>query len=44
MFTNDIIGSSVGADGSRDDRTVRVFSEGAPSNETTQEATTRRSA
>jgi hypothetical protein len=43
MFTNDIIGSSTGADGTRDDRTVRVFSEGVPSSETTQEATTRRS-
>src|ERR1041385_37837 len=43
MFTNDIIGSSLGANGVRDPHTVRVFSEGAPSNETTQEATTRRS-
>ena len=43
MFTNDIIGSSLGANGVRDPHTVRVFSEGVPSNETTQEATTRRS-
>ncbi len=43
MFTNDIIGSSLGGNGVRDPRTVRVFSEGVPSNETTQEATTRRS-
>jgi len=43
MFTNDIIGSSTGADGTRDDRTVRVFSEGVPSNETPPEANTRRS-
>src|SRR2546423_197601 len=43
MFTNDIIGSSVGGNGVRDPHTVRVFSEGVPSNETTQEATTRRS-
>jgi hypothetical protein len=43
MFTNDIIGSSLGGNGVRDARTVRVFSEGVPSNETTQEATTRRS-
>jgi hypothetical protein len=43
MFTNDIIGSSLGGNGMRDPRTVRVFSEGVPSNETTQEATTRRS-
>src|SRR5436190_2187406 len=43
MFTNDIIGSSLGANGVRDSKTVRVFSEGVPSNETQQEATTRRS-
>ncbi len=43
MFTNDIIGSSLGGNGVHDPRTVRVFSEGVPSNETTQEATTRRS-
>jgi len=43
MFTNDIIGSSLGANGVRDPHSVRVFSEGVPSNETTQEATTRRS-
>ena len=43
MFTNDIIGSSVGGNGVKDPHTVRVFSEGVPSNETAQEATTRRS-
>lgn len=43
MFTNDIIGSSLGGNGVRDARTVRVFSEGVPSNETTAEAMTRRS-
>jgi Zn-dependent M28 family amino/carboxypeptidase len=43
MFTNDIIGSSLGANGVKDPHTVRVFSEGVPSNETPQEATTRRS-
>jgi Zn-dependent M28 family amino/carboxypeptidase len=43
MFTNDIIGSSLGGNGVRDARTVRVFSEGVPSNETTAEAITRRS-
>src|SRR6266404_3495264 len=43
MFTNDIIGSSLGANGVHDPHTVRVFSEGVPSNETPQEATTRRS-
>src|SRR5258707_12901792 len=44
MFTNAIIGSSLGGNGVRDSHTVRVFSEGVPSNETTQEATPRRSA
>lgn len=43
MFTNDIIGSSIGGNGKRDAHTVRVFSEGVPSNETQQEAMTRRS-
>jgi hypothetical protein len=43
MFTNDIIGSSVGGNGVRDPRSVRVFSEGVPSNETPAEANTRRS-
>jgi Peptidase family M28 len=43
MFTNDIIGSSVGGNGVHDPHTVRVFSEGVPSNETPQEAMTRRS-
>jgi hypothetical protein len=43
MFTNDIIGSSMGGNGVRDASTVRVFSEGVPSNETTEEAATRRS-
>lgn len=42
MFTNDIIGSSVGASGVRDAGTVRVFSEGVPSNEKPEEATVRR--
>ena len=43
MFTNDIIGSSLGGNGVRDPKTVRVFSEGVPTNETQQEAMTRRS-
>jgi hypothetical protein len=43
MFTNDIIGNTLGGNGVRDRGTVRVFSEGVPSNETTQEANTRRS-
>jgi len=43
MFTNDIIGNTLGGNGIRDRLTVRVFSEGVPSNETTAEANTRRS-
>jgi hypothetical protein len=43
MFTNDIVGNTLGGNGVRDRRTVRVFSEGVPSNETAQEAGTRRS-
>jgi hypothetical protein len=43
MFTNDIIGNTLGGNGVRDNKTVRVFSEGVPSNETQQEAATRRS-
>jgi hypothetical protein len=43
MFTNDIVGNTLGGNGIRDRGTVRVFSEGVPSNETTAEATTRRS-
>jgi len=43
MFTNDIIGNTLGGNGVRDRGTVRVFSEGVPSNETAAEATTRRS-
>lgn len=43
MFTNDIVGNTLGGNGVRDRRTLRVFSEGVPSNETQQEANTRRS-
>jgi len=43
MFTNDIIGSSLGGNGVHDPRSVRVFSEGVPSNETAAEAAVRRS-
>ena len=43
MFTNDIIGNTLGGNGVRDRGQVRVFSEGVPSNETVAEATTRRS-
>jgi Zn-dependent M28 family amino/carboxypeptidase len=42
MFTNDIIGSSLGGNGVHDARTVRVFSEGVQSNETQEEANVRR--
>lgn len=42
MFTNDIVGNTLGGNGVRDRRTLRVFSEGVPSNETTEEANTRR--
>src|ERR1051325_9591434 len=34
MFTNDIVGNTLGGNGVRDRGTVRVFSEGVPSNET----------
>jgi Zn-dependent M28 family amino/carboxypeptidase len=43
MFTNDIIGSSLGGNGVRDRKTVRVFAEGVPSDESEEEARTRRS-
>jgi len=42
MFTNDIIGSTLGGNGVRDRRTVRVFSEGVPSSEKPEEANVRR--
>ncbi|HEV2883699.1 MAG TPA: M28 family metallopeptidase [Pyrinomonadaceae bacterium] len=42
MFTNDIVGNSLGGNGVRDPRSVRVFSEGVPSNEKPEEATVRR--
>ena len=43
MFTNDIVGNTLGGNGVRDRGQVRVFSEGVPSNETEAEAATRRS-
>jgi hypothetical protein len=43
MFTNDIVGNTLGGNGVRDRRSLRVFSEGVPSNETEPEAATRRS-
>ena len=42
MFTNDIVGNTLGGNGVRDTRTIRVFSEGVPSNETEAEANVRR--
>lgn len=42
MFTNDIVGGTLGGNGVRDRRTVRVFSEGVPSSETPEEANIRR--
>ncbi len=42
MLTNDIVGNTLGGNGVRDRRTLRVFSEGVPSNETPEEANVRR--
>ena len=42
MFTNDIVGNSLGGNGVRNRNTVRVFSEGVPTDETDEEATVRR--
>jgi len=42
MFTNDIIGSSLGGNGVHDAHAVRVFSEGVPSSEKPEEANVRR--
>lgn len=43
MFTNDIIGNTLGGNGVRDNRRVRLFSEGVPSTETEAEARIRQS-
>jgi acetylornithine deacetylase/succinyl-diaminopimelate desuccinylase-like protein len=43
MFTNDIVGNTLGGNGVRDRRTLRVFSEGVPSSESADQATIRRS-
>jgi hypothetical protein len=43
MFTNDIIGNTLGGNGVRDNARVRVFSEGVRSNETEAEARIRQS-
>jgi hypothetical protein len=42
MFTNDIVGSSVADDGTRDRRSLRLFAEGVPTDETAAEANIRR--
>jgi hypothetical protein len=42
MFTDDIVGSSTADDGTRDRRSVRLFAEGVPTDETTAEGNTRR--
>ncbi|MFN0112836.1 MAG: M20/M25/M40 family metallo-hydrolase [Blastocatellia bacterium] len=43
MFTNDIIGNTFGGNGVRDNRRVRLFSEGVPTTETQAEARARQS-
>jgi hypothetical protein len=43
MFSDDIVGSSTAEDGSRDAHTVRLFTEGVPTAETADQATTRKS-
>jgi len=42
MFSNDIIGSSLGMNGLREKHRVRLFADGPPANETAQEASIRR--
>src|SRR6185503_19921795 len=42
MFSNDIVGSSLGMNGVRDRHDVRLFAEGPPADETASEAPTRR--
>lgn len=43
MFTNDIVGNTLGGNGVKDNARIRVFSEGVPSNETEAEARVRQS-
>lgn len=43
MFTNDIVGNTLGGNGVRDNARIRLFSEGVPSNETEADARTRQS-
>jgi hypothetical protein len=42
MFSNDIVGSTLGQNGERDTRDIRLFAEGPPNNETAEEAALRR--
>ncbi len=42
VLNNDIIGNSTGSSGAKDDRTVRVFSEGTKATETPEQANRRR--
>ncbi len=41
MFTNDIVGSATGDDGTRDPHTIRLFAEGVPTSETPAQAAVR---
>ena len=43
MLTNDIVGNTLGGNGVRDNRRLRVFSEGIPANESDAQARIRRS-
>jgi Peptidase family M28 len=43
MFTNDIVGNTLGGNGVKDNARIRVFSEGVPSTETEAEARIRQS-
>ena len=42
MFSNDIVGSTLGQNGERDRQDLRVFAQGPPPNETPQQASIRR--
>ena len=42
MFSNDIVGASRADDGTREPRTIRLFSEGVPTSETPAQGNTRR--
>jgi hypothetical protein len=43
MLTDDIVGNTLGGNGVRDNRRIRVFSEGIPSNESPEQARLRKS-